>query len=516
MNEIDWKQRYEELLTQNESEEAANRELEELLTRTIIRLTLAASGLDARLEPHLKGVRDAVRGGANKQLKEKLNSLSDGLLHFSEDVGVSDKEVSTDYLRLIASLNLSKKEAAEANELLRLLVEDTTSMDDQQFNRLVTLLGRGVAPKEKRTGLFERLLGGSPAEHESGPKPNDILLNLLEQASWPGHWGEAINGLKARLGAAAQADAWAAVLQDLLDLSAKSYGEVQMEIREAEDFLEELTMRLQDLGAHLQSAHDGRDQIVEHGRNLSAKVTGHVGDLGARVQQAVDLHQLKAAVSGRLSLIQHSIDDYLAEEIAWHQQTEESEKQLRDRLEQLEKESNDLRSRMVEAHHLALIDAVTGLPNRLSYEERVEQEYARWKRFDEPLCMLVWDIDDFKSINDRFGHQAGDKALRVIAQGLQARLRVTDFIARYGGEEFVCLLCGTPGEEALRVAEEMRKSVEENGFHSSGKPVPVTISCGIAPFMTGDSIDSVFSRADKALYSAKKSGKNRCELATNS
>ncbi|MCU7906216.1 MAG: GGDEF domain-containing protein [Candidatus Thiodiazotropha sp. (ex Epidulcina cf. delphinae)] len=516
MNETAWKQRYEELLAQNESEQEANRELEELLTRTIIRLTLAASGLDARLDLHLKGVRDAVRGGASKQLKERLNSLSDGLLHFSEDANAPDKDGSTEYLRLISLLHLSKKEAAEAGESLRLLVEDATLMDDQRFTRLANLLGRGVAPKEKKAGLFERLLGHSHAEHESGHKPNDILLNLLEQASWPGHWGAVIDGLKARLGATAQADAWAAVLQDLLDLSAKSYGEVQMEIREAEDFLEELTKRLQDLGVHLQSAHDGRDQIVEHGRNLSAKVSGHVGDLGTSVQQATDLHQLKAAVSDRLSLIKHSIDDYLDEEMTWHKQTEESERQLRDRLEQLEKESNDLRSRMVEAHHLALIDAVTELPNRLSYEERVEQEYARWKRFDEPLCMLVWDIDDFKSINDRFGHQAGDKALRVIAQGLRARLRVTDFIARYGGEEFVCLLCGTQGEEALRVAEEMRKSVEENGFHSSGKPVPVTISCGIASFETGDSIDSVFSRADKILYHAKKSGKNRCELAGNS
>jgi diguanylate cyclase len=285
-----------------------------------------------------------------------------------------------------------------------------------------------------------------------------------------------------------------------------------MEIKEAEDFLEELTQRLQDLGIHLQTAHEGRNQIVEHGRSLSEKVTGHVGDLGESVQAATDLQQLKTAVRERLSLIQNNIDDYLKEEEAWHKKTIESEKELKDRLTKLEKESRELRSRMVEAHHMALVDAVTGLPNRLAYEERVEQEYARWKRFNEPVCMLVWDIDDFKSINDRFGHQAGDKALRVIAKSLQTRLRVTDFIARYGGEEFVCLLCGTVGDEALKVADEMRRSVETNGFHSGGKPVPVTISCGIAPFAGDASIDTVFSRADKALYKAKKAGKNRCEL----
>ncbi|MFC1336315.1 MAG: diguanylate cyclase [gamma proteobacterium symbiont of Clathrolucina costata] len=512
MNEKDWKERYEDLLRQHESEDEANRELKELLTRTIIRLTLAANGLDSRLDPHLKGVRDAVRGGVNDKLKSKLNALSDGLLHFSEDAGEEDVDTTGDYIKLLNSLQLNKKEAQEAAGLMHQLADDPSQMEIGQFSRLVQLLSREQPVKVKKTGLFERLLGGPQGEHEQGPKPNDILLNLLEQASWPGHWGDEINQLKRRLDGKASTDAWSKVLRDLLELSAKSYGQVQMEIKEAEDFLEELTQRLQDLGVHLQSAHDGRNQIIEHGRSLSEKVTGHVGDLGESVQAATDLQQLKTAVRDRLSLIQSNIDDYLQEEKQWHRKTEASEQELKHRLAKLEKESSELRSRMVEAHHMALIDAVTGLPNRLAYEERVEQEYARWKRFNDPLCMLVWDIDDFKSINDRFGHQAGDKALRVIAKSLQSRLRVTDFIARYGGEEFVCLLCGTKGGEALKVADEMRRSVETNGFHSAGKPVPVTISCGIAPFTGSDSIDSVFLRADKALYEAKKAGKNRCQL----
>jgi diguanylate cyclase len=512
MNEIDWKQRYEDLLRQHESEAEANRELEGLLTRTIIRLTLAADGLDPRLDPHLKGVRDAVRGGINDQLAAKLNSLSDGLLHFSESNGDEKSDASGEYLRLLNALQLNKKEVQEAAGLMQLLAEDPVQMDDEHFSRLLSLLSRELPAKAKKGGLLDRLLGGAPSDRESGPKPNEILLNLLEQASWPGHWGEDVARLKQRLGENAPADAWADVLHDLLDLSAKSYGQVQMEIREAEDFLEELTLRLQDLGVHLQSAHEGRNQIVEHGRNLSQKVTGHVGDLGASVQAATDLQQLKTAVRERISLIQNNIDDYLREEHEWHKQTEQSEKELKNRLVKLEKESHELRSRMVEAHHMALIDAVTGLPNRLAYEERVEQEMARWKRFNSALTMLVWDVDDFKSINDRFGHQAGDKALRVIAQSLKARLRETDFIARFGGEEFVCLLCGAQGQEALSVAEQMRHSVESNGFHSQGKPVPVTISCGVTSFRTGDTLNAVFSRADKALYEAKRNGKNRCEL----
>ncbi|MET0066698.1 MAG: GGDEF domain-containing protein [Candidatus Thiodiazotropha sp.] len=514
MNESKWKVRYEDLLRKHENEREANAELEELLTRTIIRLTIAANGLDKRLDPYLKSVRDAVRGGRGKNLSDQLNAFSDSLLHFAEDQCKNEPAVDPDTLaKHVEPLQLSKKELAEVTSLMTRLVDDPSDLSQDEFQRFATLLGQGVGLKaDRRPGLFDRLLGGAADSGDDSPRPNEILLNLLEQAAWPGHWGESISALKVRLIGKAADDAWIGVLEDLLELSAKSYGEVQMEIKEAEDFLTELTRRLQDFGTHLQNIHDGRDKIVEHGRRLSVEMNGQMGDLGHTVRQATDLHQLKNAVSERLSQIQTVVDDYLVEESHWHEQTEEREKALKDRLTQLESESSELHTRMVEAHHLALIDAVTGLPNRMAYDERATQEYARWKRFNEPLTMLVWDIDDFKSINDRFGHQAGDKALKVIARSLNSRLRVTDFIARYGGEEFVCLLCGSSGDEALHVAEEMRKSVAENGFHSSGNPVHVTISCGLTSFVEGDTLNTVFSRADKALYQAKKAGKNRCVL----
>lgn len=511
MNENNWKQLYDELLRKHEDESAACKELENLLTRTIVRLTLAAGGFDNRLDPHLRGLRNAVKKGVDHRLKDRLDSLSDDLLHFADNPVAGDEELAgATFQHLLSSLKLSKKEMSETEALLRLLAEDPPSLEQDAFDRLCGLLGR-QEQKEAKGGLFDRLLGGSRSDDAA--KPNAILLNLLEQASWPSHWVERVNDFKRQLGASAANDNWTQVLQELLELSAKSYDEIQVEIKEAEDFLDELTQRLQDLGFHLRTAHEGRDRIVAHGKDLSERVTGHVGDIGDRVEEATDLSQLKGAITERLALIKGSINEYLKEELEWHQQAEENESQLRERLEKLERESFDLRSRMLEAHHLALRDAVTGLPNRLAYEERMEQEFARWKRFGDPLSMLVWDVDDFKSINDRFGHQAGDKALRVIANSLRARLRETDFIARFGGEEFVCLLCGTQGEEAQKVADEMRRSVEENGFHSAGKPVRVTISCGIAAFSEGDGVDAVFSKADTALYRAKSRGKNRCELA---
>ena len=119
-------------------------------------------------------------------------------------------------------------------------------------------------------------------------------------------------------------------------------------------------------------------------------------------------------------------------------------------------------------------------------------------------------MDDFKAINDRYGHKAGDKVLRTIASVLNEHLREIDFLARYGGEEFVTVLPETDLAQALLVAEKLRASIEQCDFHHRDVPVRITVSGGVAQFREGDTPDSVFERADTQLYRAKSDGKNRC------
>jgi diguanylate cyclase len=123
----------------------------------------------------------------------------------------------------------------------------------------------------------------------------------------------------------------------------------------------------------------------------------------------------------------------------------------------------------------------------------------------------VWDVDHFKRINDSYGHRAGDRVLRAVADCLARRIRATDFIARYGGEEFVMVLSGTQTTDAARLIDEMRESVAKIGFHFRGTPVSITISCGLSALRAGDTTEKAFDRADKALYAAKQKGRNRCE-----
>jgi diguanylate cyclase len=190
-----------------------------------------------------------------------------------------------------------------------------------------------------------------------------------------------------------------------------------------------------------------------------------------------------------------------------------SNEQMRARIVELEAKANQLNDQLKDEQRLSSVDALTNIPNRLAYEQRLGEELERWKRFKQPTCLAVFDVDHFKRINDTYGHRAGDRVLRAVADRLAARIRRTDFIARYGGEEFVLLLPGTPIQNALGLLEDLRRSIASVGFHYRGTPIAITVSGGVTEFTPNDTAARAFDRADKALYQAKQNGRNRVEKA---
>lgn len=187
--------------------------------------------------------------------------------------------------------------------------------------------------------------------------------------------------------------------------------------------------------------------------------------------------------------------------------------ELRNQVAQLSAERERLNNLLQEKSFSLRQDPLTGISNRLAYEEQFQQEFHRWQRFSNPLTFAIWDIDHFKQVNDTYGHAIGDEVLRKIAAQLNSRLRSTDFVARYGGEEFAMLLPGADAHAALELADQIRRSIAEAGFSNGEMQIPVTISCGVSSFKPGDTPQSVFSRADQALYRAKKAGRNCCSVA---
>jgi diguanylate cyclase (GGDEF)-like protein len=157
----------------------------------------------------------------------------------------------------------------------------------------------------------------------------------------------------------------------------------------------------------------------------------------------------------------------------------------------------------------AVTDELTGLANRRSFLESLETEFLRAERFQDVLSVVVSDLDDFKRVNDRFGHQAGDSVLRAFAELMGGRIRAIDVGARLGGEEFAILLPGTDAAGATALAENLRAAAAELRISIGHRDVHVTASFGVAAFPQAKTADELMAAADRALYAAKREGKNR-------
>jgi len=162
-----------------------------------------------------------------------------------------------------------------------------------------------------------------------------------------------------------------------------------------------------------------------------------------------------------------------------------------------------------ELYRAATTDALTRIPNRRRLFERAADELSFAARHGIPLSVVMVDIDYFKQINDTFGHQAGDYVLMTLAGMIFEAKRQEDLICRYGGEEFLAMLRGTNAADALSFCERLRQETEDREFGFGDTTIRVTVSMGIAEFRASDSLESLVERADKALYVAKNTGRNR-------
>lgn len=158
---------------------------------------------------------------------------------------------------------------------------------------------------------------------------------------------------------------------------------------------------------------------------------------------------------------------------------------------------------------LAQKDALTGICNRAALDESLRAEVSLAGRHRTPLSIIVFDIDHFKAINDRYGHSLGDNAIKAVVKCAQHCARSTDMLFRYGGEEFVMILRNTTLNGARLLAERIRRKVEKLECQGKRKPIAMTVSAGVAALETGETAQSLFERADAALYVAKNGGRNK-------
>lgn len=186
-------------------------------------------------------------------------------------------------------------------------------------------------------------------------------------------------------------------------------------------------------------------------------------------------------------------------------------------LSTLQTQVRDLSASNQQLERLAMVDEKTGLYNFREFQRTLVNEMERAQRYAVPLSLVFFDLDHFKRVNDSLGHQAGDRVLQEFATLVTGGARTNDIAARYGGEEFAVVLPHTCSEMALRVAERIRRAVQEFVFVADLSPTRITVSAGVATYPSFESVDSVdglIRAADRALFRAKDLGRNQVVEAT--
>jgi len=179
----------------------------------------------------------------------------------------------------------------------------------------------------------------------------------------------------------------------------------------------------------------------------------------------------------------------------------------------MKKEVDQVHEKRKALEQEVLVDQLTGVANRRALRDRLRDEIQRYVRYKHQFSLLLFDVDHFKSINDQFGHWAGDKCLKEIIKRIKPVLRESDFLARWGGDEFVIVCPGTELESAAAVAERIRKALQNTRFLYQKQEIGLTVSIGVTQAQPGDQTQEVmFNRVDNAMYQAKKKGRNMVAL----
>ncbi|MDP1996454.1 MAG: GGDEF domain-containing protein, partial [Gallionella sp.] len=296
--------------------------------------------------------------------------------------------------------------------------------------------------------------------------------------------------------------------------------------------LQEIIAKPIDRHAIADAERSLRDAIIKQGmlkQSLSeAKTTlkslmatfidrlGEITESTGDYHQKIERYSKKIGKSNNLTELSHLLEDIMQDTRVIQASALRSHEELvgtRKQVQEAEAKIRKLELELAQVSELVHQDQLTGALNRHGLDEAFEREATRADRSHTPVCVALLDIDNFKRLNDTMGHQAGDQALVHLSQVIKEALRPSDAVARYGGEEFIIVLPGIGLEEATATVERLQRELTKKFFLHENDRVLITFSAGVALRAPQEPQDDVIGRADRAMYQAKHTGKNRVVVA---
>lgn len=554
-----WREKYLNALDEQEQLEKKFVDQQELLRSALVRVSVAADGQDETLDLLMNKLREKLRGDMDtSEVSNLLGQLEAAVLVFEQkrEQGVQDmRQALMDTAKPLQNFKLSRGVKKELSDYLTQLPQRSKKVRlyPALLQQLARLQQQALAEIEQpkngvlsnKSGLFDKLLGNKATTNpdlQSNVDEDDVIADIppisdvpsVQSAPQANHLtkdyaaqiirvlnqfftsleNEAaikskVENMRLKLEQGISVETLIPTLDSVRDLVMEAYLAANQAFA---TYLKNVNQELAEIYALLGGAVKNTRDERAASRKLQADVMREMSDLETTADSATDINLLKNTVKSQLGNIRQVIDHY--------QQTDQAQQALAEQLQTLgakiktmEVEAEKNRTILETHRQKALQDPLTELPNREAYNERAPAEVQRWQRYGRPLTIAIFDIDHFKNINDTYGHQAGDRVIKVIGRSIANRLREVDFFCRYGGEEFVALMPETDSETALAVLEKVRSVIAAASFNYKDQSMSITLSVGLTEFKTNDNLESAFERADQALYSAKSSGRNRCQLA---
>lgn len=564
MTDQDWKEKYLAELEQHEKDETRWRSEKHDLQRLLVRACLAAEGQDSKLDTLLAELRELARAedpdtGKLRSLQERLEDM---VASFDETRESSIQQLRDILDRLVQPLvDHASGDTRKALKRFRSRSRkqlDRYSLLPELLDELADLQSRVIdeleaSSSDSRPSLLQRLWGKKqegPERDESpagdgltqtgsaapptladseeleldtgageegddeiqrvGDRLASLLFQIQSQLTLPDRAGELAETLLEQARASRQWDQMQVILDEVAHLIVAAVGKGQ---RDFEAFLSGLDDRLVRIQSQFENGALDLGNWREVTDHYDRELHREIDDMGSRADNATELSGLKSAVQGHVERLNATLDEYREAGVEREETLREEVRNLQEKVNAMEAESREVQKELQEERRRATTDMLTQLPNREAMEERLREEYTRWERYREPASLAIIDIDNFKDINDTYGHLAGDKVLQLLARAMRENLREPDYLARYGGEEFIVLMPATEAETASQVLDKLRERVRTLPFHFRHERVEVTFSGGVIGFTEVDGPYRLLDIADRALYRAKESGRNRILLA---
>ncbi|KLV01631.1 diguanylate cyclase [Photobacterium aquae] len=476
-----------------------------ILKRLISRLAVACRGIDSELDDRLDSLRLELE--QHKDISKLLpriaviERLVSRMANFAEQENAFLSQQihhSGEVLRRVHGLPPQLK-----RDLRNLLSQPNTTLSQthQQAVRLIALYDRAL----KLAAHFGPSNGPSEAAHDLQLKLASELQHLITELDFDGDAGSKLLTIRNQLLVGVQPTELTELSLDVLRLVLEG---TRQERRSSQQFLDKVSGDISTLHKTTQQSAEQSNMIYEH----RCEMTRELAELANSIRQGLAENQNLDGWRSELTTLTKEL-------VILSERNKALEKREKALLEQLSyngtkltnlyDQTQDYRQRLTDQEHRMFLDNLTRVYNRAAINERLEHEYRRWLRYQHPLCVALVDIDGFKSINEKFGHVAGDKILKIIAKTLRQQIADTDVVARFSDDAFMLVMPDVNEDERNKRLGVIRESISQLPFRFRDKNVTITASIGATLFDANDTPSDIIERTEKALLSARSAGNSR-------